>query len=336
MLSFLIGEFFAKFLLAVLPSQWAKRIKENAGEMEVYVLRTSSPKTKPRMTLIEGVFATILFDLALFGTKNVIINTIIRLFTDLQNSWDRPFRSAEDGERQILQFCEKLSIQHDPWIWEKGIKEYKCLNDFFARTYSKKTFPAVGSGKVVSPACCTITMYGDDAQLKSILIKGCEYQIEEIGLPPGDIEYFRRNRVVLGYLSPTDYHRVHSPIDGRIVHCKFECANRRSASVKFFGGKFNIMNENKRLVVIIESSTSPGMKVALVVIGGIGVDTIVCDPTVMSGRNLQKGEEISTFRAGGSAIAMFTTEPMDLRPELEEASKEYHHVEVVVGESLTK
>ena len=99
---------------------------------------------------------------------------------------------------------------------------------------------------------------------------------------------YARNHVFIGYLSPTDYHRVHAPISGRCVHCKLEGADTHSASVKFFGGKFNILNENKRLVVVIESNinvkdetetdeTQP-MRVALIVVGGIGVDTIVFNP----------------------------------------------------------
>eukprot|EP00551_Chaetoceros_affinis_P003352 CAMPEP_0203639330 /NCGR_PEP_ID=MMETSP0088-20131115/5106_1 /ASSEMBLY_ACC=CAM_ASM_001087 /TAXON_ID=426623 /ORGANISM="Chaetoceros affinis, Strain CCMP159" /LENGTH=290 /DNA_ID=CAMNT_0050494185 /DNA_START=229 /DNA_END=1098 /DNA_ORIENTATION=- len=289
------------------------------------------------MTLIEAVFATILFDLALFGTSNPIINAIIRLFTNLQNSWDRPFQSKDVAKGQIIEFCNKLSIQYEPWIWEKDITEYASLNDFFARTYDKKHFPPIGNGTVVSPACCTLTRYNDNEGVSSLLIKGCDYQIDKIGLPSADIEKYRQNHVLIGYLSPADYHRVHAPVTGTCVHCSLEGAEKRSASVKFFGGTFNIMNENKRLVIVLETTNSTSsslMRVALVVIGGIGVDTIVYNPNLL-GKKIQKGEELSTFRAGGSAIAVFSTEPLDLSPEFEDASKDCMHVELLVGESIT-
>ena len=337
MLSFIVGEFLAKAILFIVPRRWADRIKENSGEMKVFNLCTSSYKTKPRMTLIEGVFATILFDLALFGTSNPIIKAIIHLFTNLQNSWDNPFQSKDVAKKQIIEFCNKLSIQYEPWIWEKDITEYTCLNDFFARTYEKKHFPPIGDGSVVSPACCTLRRYNDNAELSSLLIKGCDYQIESIGLPSVDIEKYRQNHILIGYLSPTDYHRVHAPVTGKCVHCYLEGTEKRSASVKFFGGKFNIMNENKRLVIILEAQTAVGnspMRVALVVIGGIGVDTIVYDPTLL-GREIQKGDELSTFRAGGSAIAILSTEPLDLSPEFRDASKDLTHVQLLVGESIT-
>lgn len=87
-----------------------------------------------------------------------------------------------------------------------------------------------------------------------------------------------------------------------------EGADHRSASVKFFAGKFNILNENKRLVVVLEeeeqSSTGSSnrvedpLRVALVIVGGVGVDTITYDSD-MVGKTLDKGQEISAFRAGG-------------------------------------
>jgi hypothetical protein len=40
------------------------------------------------------------------------------------------------------------------------------------------------------------------------------------------------------------------------------------------------------------------LRVALVIVGGVGVDTITYDSD-MVGKTLDKGQEISAFRAGG-------------------------------------
>ena len=109
-----------------------------------------------------------------------------------------------------------------------------------------------------------------------------------------------------------------------------EGIDKKSASVKFFGAKFNILNENKRLVIVLDSGQD--FKIALVVIGGIGVDSIVYND--MIGQQISKGQELAAFRAGGSAIAMFSTAPVKLTAEFEKASKGNAHVEVQVGESL--
>lgn len=81
-----------------------------------------------------------------------------------------------------------------------------------------------------------------------------------------------------------------------------EGIHAQSASVKFFGGKFNLLNNNKRLVVIIEEEdgSSDPLHVAIVIIGGVGVNTITYDDLV--GKAIAKGQELSTFRAGGRYV----------------------------------
>jgi len=204
MWTFVVGEALAKTLLFFFPRRFAIRIRENTQDMQVIVLRTGKVKSKPRMTFIEGVFATILFDLALFGTSNAFIKFIIRIFTHLQNSWDKPFYSPETASTEIQEFCHRLSIQQSAWIWELPIHEYKCLNDFFSRAYAPMYLPPLGSDHIVAPACCTLTRFNDDASMTRILIKGCSYRLEDIGLfPVEDVDKYKKNYAILGYLSRT-------------------------------------------------------------------------------------------------------------------------------------
>ena len=284
---------------------------------------------EPRMTLFEGVFATILFDLALFGTSNPVINLIIYLFTTIQNSWDKSFKSEAEAERSIKQFCDRLDIQQTPWIWEKAPSKYTSLNDFFSRTYKENHFPKLGAGQVVSPACCVLNIYDNNAALQSLLIKGCNYSLERIGLPQEDVEAYKSNHIIIGYLSPKDYHRVHSPVMGKCTYCQME--GKVSTSVKFFGSKFNILNENKRLIIVLETETK--LRVALVIIGGVGVNTITYDASLV-GKQVQKGQEMSAFRAGGSAFALFSSRPLQWIEELKAVAGRNEHVEVQVGETL--
>ena len=234
MLLLALGDALARLLLLILPYRISNRIKENTTPRTTYVLRTQSyespsQQTTSTMTLFEAVFATLLFDLALFGTNNILINTIISTFTSIQNSWDTPFTSPKHATDGIRNFCKRLHIQMDPWIWDKPIDEYTSLNNFFSRTYSPKYFPRINAlnGRLSSPACCRMTSYNDDSSLKSILIKGCEYDINKIGLPTndGDMEKYKSNHIILGYLSPKDYHRVHAPISVSIRVSSVKCVH---------------------------------------------------------------------------------------------------------------
>lgn len=235
MLLLSLGDALARLLLLILPYRISNRIKENTTPRTTYVLRTQSlqspQQTSTNLTLFEAVFATLLFDLALFGTNNILINTIISTFTSIQNSWDTPFASPKHATDSIRNFCTRLHIQMDPWVWDKPIDEYTSLNNFFSRTYSPTYFPRINTlnGRLVSPACCRMTSYNDDSSLKSILIKGCEYDINKIGLPTyddegdGDVEKYKSNHIILGYLSPKDYHRVHAPISVSRVYIYILC-----------------------------------------------------------------------------------------------------------------
>lgn len=127
-----------------------------------------------------------------------------------------------------------------------------------------------------------------------------------------------------------------------------EGVNELSASVKFFGGKFNLLNENKRLVIVIEEEKSKNddndegeedndndepLRVALVVIGGVGVNTITYDE-LMLGTHIDIGDELSTFRAGGSAFALFTTKPLQYIEQLSSGGGDNSPVEALVGETI--
>ena len=127
-----------------------------------------------------------------------------------------------------------------------------------------------------------------------------------------------------------------------------EGVNELSASVKFFGGRFNLLNENKRLVIVIEEdeksinddSDDEGeeddddpLRVALVIIGGVGVNTITYDEHML-GTHIDIGDELSTFRAGGSAFALFTTKPLQYIEQLSSGGGDKSPVEALVGETI--
>eukprot|EP00980_Cylindrotheca_fusiformis_P005107 scaffold1083_cov114-Cylindrotheca_fusiformis.AAC.11 len=338
MLAFAILDFIARWLVCVLPKAWRERINYNASDMTVLVVATQKTKTKPRMTMVEAVFATLLFDLALFGTDNFFINAVIRAFTKFQNSWDRPFQSPEEATKEVSDFCARLQIQQDPWIWEKPIAEYKCLNDFFSRKYSNP--PTIGNDDIISPACSTITVQDNNKELTRLVVKGCDYALEAVGLYPStDLAAYAKHHVFLGYLSPKDYHRFHAPVSGKCIYCSMKGVEVDSTSVKFFGGRFNILNKNKRLIVVLEAQK--GRRVAIVIIGGIGVNTIEYDNRIMN-RWVEKGTDLGTFRAGGSAFCLFSNHPLNLNSKLQykagrigefEASLDLP-MEVLFGESL--
>ena len=134
-------------------------------------------------------------------------------------------------------------------------------------------------------------------------------------------------------------------MSGKIVHLSLQDGRAHSASVKFFDSKFNLLNENKRLAVVIEDTVTSNMsttstkgvmirRLALVIVGGVGVNTIVYDKESLLDKPIEKGAFIATFLAGGSAIALFSNQPLTLTPEFETVSADTKLVQVNMGESL--
>ena len=144
---------------------------------------------------------------------------------------------------------------------------------------------------------------------------------------------------------PAYLYHTYYILQGKIIHCQLEGVNELSASVKFFGGKFNLLNENKRLVVVIEEDEKSKnddegeeddddpLRVALVIIGGDGVNTITYEEHML-GTYIDIGDEISTFRAGGSAFALFTTKPLQYIEQLSSGGGDNSPVEALVGETI--
>ena len=77
-----------------------------------------------------------------------------------------------------------------------------------------------------------------------------------------------------------------------------------------YGGSMRMTDNNRRAVVVIEERPSPGsakppLKVALVIIGGVTVDSIRLQSTVKEGASIERGALLGSFARGGSSIAMF-------------------------------
>lgn len=211
---------------------------------------------------------------------------------------------------------------------EFNMKEYleprggwKSYNEFFARNCKPGYRPvaAIEDSRVItSPADSTFDgaweVRGDD----TIEIKGIHWKISELleGSPYKD--RFAGGMWMHSFLGPSDYHRQHAPVTGRVLESRdimgvvyLEVTavpdpttgrNRLDGKrVSHFGAPdtpgYEFM-QNRGLVVM---QSSIGL-VAILPMGMGQVSSVVM--TAEEGRVLRKGEEISYFQFGGSDIVM--------------------------------
>ena len=118
------------------------------------------------------------------------------------------------------------------------------------------------------------------------------------------------------YLAPADYHCFHMPVGGTVTHVELLNQAMYSVTVKpYIFANVNILTRNRRAVVVVESAARPGLRVAIVLVGGVTVDSIRLDPAVRLGATVTKGQRLGAFARGGSSIALLFSRGTELVPE---------------------
>jgi phosphatidylserine decarboxylase len=133
------------------------------------------------------------------------------------------------------------------------------------------------------------------------VVKGKTYSIiEMLGSKEMADKYDEGYYMVL-YLSPSHYHRIHSPIEGEIVS-QFELG-AKSYPVNKAGLTYGKDPLSKNYRVISEVLCTENNKhVAMIKVGAMFVNTIV---VTKKEKRLKKGEEVGYFSFGSTVVLLF-------------------------------
>lgn len=207
---------------------------------------------------------------------------------------------------------------------EKPISEYRSLNEFFTRRLIPGARPIDNDpAALVSPVDALITSAGPVKSGTIFNIKGQDYTIEDLlGRSPRAAKYSEGFYMVL-YLSPTDYHRIHVPIDGTIVERVHTPG--KVYPVNDFGLRHmkRVLSRNERLTTYIRHY---GGEVAVIKIGAMNVSSIkYVEPLV---KDVEKGQELAYFEFGSTVVLLTEDRTFTLRDHLNPGMK------VRMGESL--
>ncbi len=188
---------------------------------------------------------------------------------------------------------------------------YPSFDAFFTRRLRDGLRPIEGTGHaLVSPADGKISQLGTVEPRGTIAVKGQRYALEELLGDAGFARELEGGGYGVVYLSPRDYHRVHSPVDGEIVRVQAIEGDRypvnRIGEERIPG----LFVRNRRVVVEI-ASPSWG-RVAVVFVGAIivGRMTIVgIDQADVAGlhsfdpaRPIARGDELGAFHLGSTVV----------------------------------
>lgn len=250
-----------------------------------------------------------------------------RLLTELSSrKWvsqaTGAFAKSKMSRRLIPRFAKTYGIHIEDA--EKHMREYASLNDFFTRRLKPGLRPIDEDlSRVVSPVDAMITGLGDIKDGLILDVKGQDYTIEELlNRSPRTVNYKNGFYFVL-YLSPTDYHRIHSPISGEII--EKEHIAGKVYPVNDFGLRYmkRVLSRNERLITFIQHEAG---EVAVVKVGALNVSSIQYVTPLPN--HLERGQELAYFEFGSTVVLLFEDGMFESRSDLRLGSK------VKMGEAL--
>lgn len=214
------------------------------------------------------------------------------------------------SRRLIPRFARTYGI--DPTEAELGIDQYPTLNAFFTRRLKpglRTVDPDARS--VTSPVDARITGIGLAKEGTLLNVKGQDYDIGALlNGSPRAVNYRDGFYFVL-YLSPSDYHRIHSPVTGQIV--EKEHVPGKVYPVNEFGMRHmkQTLSRNERLITYIHHDKG---EVAVVKVGALNVSSIRYAETL--GNQVEKGEELALFEFGSTVVLLLEKGTFRARPDL--------------------
>ncbi|MCE9594650.1 MAG: archaetidylserine decarboxylase [Planctomycetes bacterium] len=175
---------------------------------------------------------------------------------------------------------------------------------FFVRRLKDgaRSFPS-DARVLPSPCDGTFQAFGPIENGSILQAKGRPYAVEELlGLAPGEHDLSGGHAWTV-YLSPRDYHRVHSPVAGRLEEVRWFDGARYSVAPKVLERREKVLSINERAVLRLATEHGP---LWLVMVGALNVGRIrvvgVENETPGAPRRFGRGEELARFEMGSTVV----------------------------------
>jgi phosphatidylserine decarboxylase len=207
------------------------------------------------------------------------------------------------------------------------LEDYPTLDDFFTRTLREGARPVdPDPGVAVSPVDGEVLELGDLDGGRMLQAKGCEFTVGALLADAGRAVRYIGGVYATLYLSPRDYHRIHAPVDGRVIGCCHVPGDLFPVNARAVRDVEGLYACNERLATFLEG-TFGEVAVVKVAACGVGCVTATYDPSVHthaqqpSGSRaydpppeVRKGDEIGVFHLGSTVVVLFQPGRVVLEP----------------------
>ncbi|MEO8876985.1 MAG: archaetidylserine decarboxylase [Polyangiaceae bacterium] len=197
----------------------------------------------------------------------------------------------------------------------QGENEWGSFDAFFTRTLKDGARPiASGERVVVSPSDGRVDSAEEITADGLYVVKGRPYKVSELVGGEEEAKRYVGGRGCVIYLSPRDYHRVHSPVDGELVRIRSMPGDY--FPVNAIGVKHvpNLFVRNRRVSFEIDTSKASGLgrvtlvMVSAMIVGRITASAIEGHDVPFGDHNFDKpiriarGDEVGIFHLGSTCV----------------------------------
>jgi len=202
---------------------------------------------------------------------------------------------------------------------ELDLGAYDSFGDFFARKLRPGVRPIVDDATaVIMPCDGVIAALGVATGGELIQAKGLNYRLEDLV-----VDHERASRLEGGayttiYLSPRDYHRVHAPVDARLLGYDYVPGELWPVNPRIAARRPELLSRNERVVIWLDSPSLGLIAVVMVAAVGVGNIRLAHAPDSVTWRSagelrrielvdkhVARGDELGAFRLGSTVVMVF-------------------------------
>lgn len=154
-------------------------------------------------------------------------------------------------------------------------EQYRTFQDFFIRRHKPEARPLHAPNdpsKAVIVADCRVVVYPTVETTRKLWVKGNQFTIANLIRDSDRSKPWDNGAVACFRLSPQDYHRYHSPVEGKVKWFKQIPGDYFEVDPVALRSSVNILTENARCAVCLE--TKDFGEVLFVAVGASEVGTV--------------------------------------------------------------
>ena len=198
---------------------------------------------------------------------------------------------------------------------EHPVSHYGSFQEFFTRRLRPGLRPIDDDpAHLPSPSDGRLTAFGSLERDVLVQVKGVEYSLDALLGDSADADPYRCGSYAVVYLAPNDYHRVHTPWNGRMTHWRYLPGALFPVNRLGLNNVAGLLARNERFVGHFDSEFG---RAALIMVGATFVGHMRMSftdlaanegqppsgrMTVSDGRQVARGDEFGVFEMGSTVV----------------------------------